>query len=217
MRILTIHQVVSFHQEAVYKEYIDFNSKLRAQATNEFDKAYYKQKNNSLFGKSMEDVRNRMKIKLIGDAFTYAHHATKPTFLGSVILAPDLTIIKHTNDNVSLKSTIAIGDAVLDLSKVIMYDLVYRKLPLYEERFHCKMSACGGDTNSLFISVRGRVDVQKELYPAMIQHKLLDTSNYPKTHVLYSDALNAQLGCIKDNLKEICAAKSSCWPLSVTA
>src|SRR3977135_61936 len=154
----------------------------------------------------MEVVRNRRKIKLIGDAFTYAHHATKPTFLGSVILAPDLTIIKHTNDNVSLKSTIAIGAAVRDLSKVIMYDLVYRKLPLYEERFQCKMSVCGGDTDSLFISVRGRVDVQKEMYPAMIQDKLLDTSNYPKTHVLYSDALNAQLGCIKDEFKgKVCS------------
>ena len=220
LRILTIHQVVSFHQEAIYKDYIDFNSGRRALSTNEFDKSYYKQKNNSLFGKSMEDTRNRMKVKLIGDAFSYAHHATKPTFLGSVILAPDLTIIKHTNANVSLKSTIAIGAVVLDLSKVIMYDLVYCKLPQYEEKFNCKMTVCGGDTDSLFISVRGKVDLQKELYPAMIRDKLLDTSNYPKNHILYSDALNAQLGCIKDEFKgavcsEIIMLAPKCYSMAV--
>src|SRR3981189_3022759 len=222
LRILTIHQVVSFHQEAIYKDYIDFNSGRRALSTNEFDKSYYKQKNNSLFGKSMEDTRNRMKVKLIGDAFTYAHHATNPTFLGSVLLSPDLTLLKHkhTNDNVSLKSTIAIGAAVLDLSKVIMYDLVYCKLPTYEKKFNCKMTVCWGDTDSLFISVRGKVDLQKELYPAMIRDKLLDTSNYPKNHILYSEALNAQLGCIKDEFKgavcsEIIMLAPKCYSMAV--
>ena len=123
-----------------------------------------------------------------------------------MILAPDLTIIKYTNDNVSLKSTIAIGAAVLDLSKVIMYDLIYCKLPQYAEKFNCKMTVCGGDTDSLFILVRGKVDLQKELYPAMIRDKLLDTSNYPKNQILYSDALNAQLGCIKDEFKgKVCS------------
>ena len=94
-------------------------------------------------------------MKLIGEPLKYAHHTMKPTFLGSVILGPDLTIVKHTNDNVSLKSTIAIGAAVLDLSKIIMYDLVYNKLPQYEEKFNCKMTVCGGDNDSLFIAVRG--------------------------------------------------------------
>ena len=44
-----------------------------------------------------------------------------------------------------------------------------------------------------------------EMYPAMIKDGLLDTSNYPKDHVLYSNALNSKLGCIKDEFKgEVC-------------
>ena len=76
-----------------------------------------------------------------------------------------------------------------------------------------------GDTDSLFISVRGRVNVQKELYPAMIRDKLLDISNYPKIHVLFSDALYSQLGCIKDEFKgkvcrEIIMLAPKCYSMS---
>jgi hypothetical protein len=220
MRILNIHQIVRFRQEAIYKDYIDFNTERRSNSTNEFDRGYYKQKNCSLFGKSMENVRDRMKVKLVGEAYDYLHYASKPTFLGSVILGPDLAIIKYTNANVSLRSTMAIGAAVLDLSKIIMYDLVYNKLPRYEDRFNCKMTICGGDTDSLFISVCGRVDLQKELYPAMIEDELLDTSNYPPSHPLYSDSLNARLGCIKDEFKgatcsEIIMLAPKCYSMSL--
>jgi hypothetical protein len=221
MRILAIHQVVGFRQEAIYKDYIDFNTARRSEAKNDFDKAYYKQKNCSLFGKSMEDVRNRIKVKLIGDAFTYAHYATKPTFAGSIILAPELCIIKHTNDNVNLRSTIAIGATVFHLSKLIMYDLVYRKLPVYERKFNCIMSVVGGDTDSLFISVEGLVNLHEEMYPAMIQDGLLDTSNYPKEHALYSNKLNSRLGCIKDEFKgktcrEIVMLAPKCYSMAMS-
>jgi hypothetical protein len=86
-----------------------------------------------------------------------------------------------------------------------MYDLAYNKLPKYETEFNCKIQIIGGDTDSLFLKVDGPVDLQTELYPAMIDDGLLDTSNYPKTHPLYSNDMNARLGCIKDEFKgEIC-------------
>src|SRR6266853_6545364 len=82
LKITYIHNVVSFHQEHIYKNYIDANTKLRTLATNDFDKSYYKQINNSLFGKSMEDVRNRMKVHVVGEPYTYQNFAGKPHFLG---------------------------------------------------------------------------------------------------------------------------------------
>ena len=186
LKITRIHQCIKFRQEEIYKPFIDFNSSRRAEAKNDFEKSYYKQKNNSLFGKSMESQRNRIKIKLIGTAYKYVEHASKPTFTGATILGPELAIVQHTNENVSLKSTIAIGAAVLDLSKLIMYDLAYNKLPKYEAQFNCKIQIIGGDTDSLFLVVRGPVNLLTEMYPAMIQDELLDTSNYPKNHNLYS-------------------------------
>ena len=205
LKITKIHQCIRFIQEEIYKPFIDFNSSRRAQATNEFEKSYYKQKNNSLFGKSMENVRDRIKVKLIGTAYKYVEYASKPTFCGATILAPELALVQYSNENVMLKSTIAIGAAVLDNSKLIMYDLAYNKLPKYESQFNCKMQIIGGDTDSLFLVVRGGVDLLREMYPSMISDGLLDTSNYPKNHPLYSNKLNARLGCIKDEFKgEIC-------------
>ena len=89
LKIIRIHNVVKFKQEPIYKDYIDFTTARRSLAKNEFDKSYYKQKNCSLFGRSIQDVRNRLKVKLVGDALNYVYYASKPTILGSVILAPD--------------------------------------------------------------------------------------------------------------------------------
>src|SRR5204863_6480759 len=156
-------------------------------------------------GKSMENVRDRIKVQLVSEAYRYVKFASTASFTGATLVAPELALIQHTNENVELKSTIAIGAAVLDLSKLIMYDLAYNKLPKYENQFCCAMRILGGDTDSLFISVRGYgsepVNLVQDIYPAMIADDLLDTSNYPKTHHLYSNKLNARLGCITDEFK----------------
>src|SRR3977135_1720979 len=177
MRIIKIHQSIKFRQDNIYREFIDLQTSRRSEATNEFKKSYYKQKNCSLFGKSMENMRNRIKVKLVGSAYQYIHYASKPTFSGVTRLGPDLSLIQYTKANVVLKSTIAIGAAVLDLSKLIMYDLAYNKFSKYEAQFDCKMEIIGGDTDSLFIKVKGAVDLLREMYPAIIEDGLLDTSN----------------------------------------
>src|SRR5258708_2262438 len=149
----------------------------------------------------MENVRNRLKVKLVWEAYRYVHLASQPTFCGAKVLGPELALIQHTNENVKLKSTIAIGATVLDLSKLTMYSLAYDMFPRYESRFKCTLSIIGGDTDSFFLMARGPVDIYKDLFPAMIEDELLDTSNYPKDHPLYSDKLNSELGCIKDEFK----------------
>src|SRR5277367_934522 len=80
LEITHIHSIVQFGQAAIYRDYIDFNTNERSKATSDFKKSYYKQIHCSLFGKSMEDVRNRMKVHMMSNAADYQHEVAKPHF-----------------------------------------------------------------------------------------------------------------------------------------
>ncbi len=54
-----MQRCMGFQQERIFQSFIEFNSKKRAESDNEFEKDYYKLKNNSLYGKTVEDVRKR--------------------------------------------------------------------------------------------------------------------------------------------------------------
>ena len=79
-----IHRAIEFKQSAWMKEYIDFNTKLRTEATNDFVKNFYKLMNNSVFGKTMENIRKHRNIRFVTNRESYLKLVIKPNFKSGV-------------------------------------------------------------------------------------------------------------------------------------
>ena len=75
--------------------------------------------NNSVFGKTMENIRNRVNIKLVNDKKRAEKLSAKPNFNHCNIFSEDLVAIQDFNKPVYL------GMCILDLSKTLMYDFNY--------------------------------------------------------------------------------------------
>ena len=190
-----VHRVIKYKQKAWLKEYIDFNSQQRALSQNDFDKAYYKLKNNALFGKTMEDVRKRINYKLVTDENMMTKLLCSPLFHDRDIITEDLVGVHMLKPKVELNKPVFVGQAVLDYSKVEMYNLFYNILP------QCplikQLHLIGGDTDSFFLTIATDTNITlSDVFNNLTQH--IDTSNYPPSHPLYSTVNKAKLGCFKD-------------------
>ena len=196
MRLTKIHRAIRFKQSAFFEPYISYNSRRRQQAVNSFEKDYYKLRNNALFGKTMENVRRRLKFRLCNTEEGLVTLASRPDYLDRHIFNEDLVGVHLAKDKVFLCKPVFVGQAVLDLSKLEMYELRYGALDFYSLLFGGEIGVIGGDTDSFFLEISG-ISVD-DLLAEMVRDNLLDTSNYPKDHPLYSERNKARLGCIKD-------------------
>ena len=65
MRLKKVHRVIEFDQEPWMASYIMMNTEFRKQAKSNFETDFYKLMNNSVFGKTMENLRNRVDVKIV--------------------------------------------------------------------------------------------------------------------------------------------------------
>ena len=86
-----VHRVIEFNQSAWLKPYIDFNTKLRTQAKNDFEKDFFKlMNNNAVFGKTMENIRKHKDIKLVTNEKAYLKNVMKPNFKSGMLFGENL-------------------------------------------------------------------------------------------------------------------------------
>ena len=102
------------------------NTKLRANAKNDFEKDFFKLMNNSVFGKTMENVRNHRGIKLVTTNERRKKLVAEPNYHTSKHFSEDLMAIEMRKTKLVMNKPIYLGQAILDISKTLMvwYDMI---------------------------------------------------------------------------------------------
>ena len=175
----TIKDAIKFEQSPWLKPYIDFNTEKRSNANNEFEKDFYKLANNSVFGKTMENVRNYQEIHLCNSWKNAKYFIKKPNFNNFTIFDKNLVAIHMDKTKITFNKPIYVGFAILEISKTLMYDFYYNKL----EKIFNNVKAVYTDTDSFVIYIKDD-NITKKLKE---NEQYFDFSNYPKEHILYSE------------------------------
>ena len=122
LKIKKVHQVLKFDQSPWLKQYIDFNTEKRKHAKNSFEKDFFKLMNNSVFGKTMENLRKRVDVRLVTNEKKLDKLTSKPTFVSSKIFNENLMAVYKVKEMLTLNRPAYVGMCILDLSKTLMYD-----------------------------------------------------------------------------------------------
>ena len=111
------HEVIEFRQEAWLKPYIDINTEFRQEAKNQFEKDFFKLMINSMFGKTMENVRNHRDIKLVTTNKQRNKFASEPNYHSTKYISKDLFIMEMKKTEVKMNKPMYLSQAVLVLVK----------------------------------------------------------------------------------------------------
>jgi hypothetical protein len=189
-----VHRGIQFKQTKWLEPYIRLNTELRKRAKNDFEKDFYKLLNNAVFGKTMENIRNRLNIELVNNPKRLEKLIAKTNFLDRTIYNENLAAIHMKRERLLFNKPLYIGMTILDLSKETMYSFNYDvMLPRYGgERLRLMYM----DTDS-FIYLIKTSDVYQDM-KSLMDH--LDTSAYPPEHHLFSLKNKKVLGKFKDEV-----------------
>ena len=175
MRVSKIHRAIKFRQEAWMAPYIEMNTKLRAKATSDFEKDFFKLANNAVFGKTMENLRRRIRVDLV--AGTQEDKLRKliadPAYISHRIFNGGLAAIHSRKSRLKLNRPVYVGQAVLDLSKHLMYDFWYNDV---KAQYGDKAQLLYTDTDSLLF----QVETPNPYEDMLVNKTSYDLSEYPR-------------------------------------
>ena len=119
------HRIIEFKEVAWLKSYIEMNTKLRTEAKNDFEKDFFKLMNNSDLGKTKENVRNYRDIKLVTTNQRRNTSVSEPNYHTTKHFSENVLAIEMSTAKVILNKPIYLGQAILDISKTLMYGFWY--------------------------------------------------------------------------------------------
>ena len=188
------------------------NTKLRKEAKNEFEKDFFKLMNNSVFGKTMENVRKHRDIKLVTTDEKRNKLVSEPNYHTTKHFSDNLLAIEMKKTKVKMNKPVYLGMSILDISKTLMYGFWYDYLkPKYKDN----AKLCYMDTDSFVINIFTEdffEDINNDV------ERWFDTSNYDKNdkRPLQTGMNKKVIGMFKDELggkimKGFCALRAKTY------
>ena len=119
-----VHRIIQFNQKDWLKPYIDMNTKLRKEAKNDFEKDFFKLMNNSVFGKTMKNVRKHRDVKLATTDETRNKLVSDPNYHTAKRFSENLLALEMKKTKVKMNKPIYLGMPILDIMYNIWYDYI---------------------------------------------------------------------------------------------
>ena len=167
-----VHRVIKFNQEAWLKPYIDMNTKLRKEAKSEFEKDFFKLMNNSVFGKTIENVRKHRDVKLVTIEDKIIKLVSETNYHTRKHFSKNLLATEMKATKVKMNKPVYLGTSILDISKTLMYEFWYDYIkPSYKD----KAKICYMDTDSFVVNIFTE-DIFENINNSV--ERWFDTSNY---------------------------------------
>ena len=176
MELKKIHRGIKFIECDFLKPYIDMNTNLRTQAKNNFEKDFFKLMNNAVFGKTMENIRNRVNVKLTTTGEQFKKLTAKPNYESRKIFNKNLVSVHMKKTSLTMNKPVYLGMSILDLSKTLMFDFHYKYIkPKYGKQAKLLFT----DTDSFLYEIQTE-DFYKDISGDVKDR--FDTSDYPEGH-----------------------------------
>ncbi|GBN48631.1 hypothetical protein AVEN_140029-1 [Araneus ventricosus] len=192
LEVVKVHRILKFKQSNWLKKYIDLNTEMRKKATNDFEKDFYKLMNNSVFVKTMENIRKRIDVRLCCNYDQVKKLIAKPNFKSRTIFDENLVAVHMKKTKILFNKPIYVGMSILDLSKYLMYDFHYNVM---KPRYKNNIKLLYMDTDSFIYDIK--TDDFYEDMKSMIDY--FDTSDYQENNPYNMPRCNKKvLGKMKD-------------------
>ena len=176
MILKKVHRGINFYQSSWMEPYIRKNTDLRKSALNAFEKDFLKLMNNSVFGKTIENIRKRENVILVDNRKLAIKLSSKPNFERLTIFDENLAAFHMKKTKVYFNKPIFVGQVILDISKTLMFDFHYNYI---RKKYGDKAELLFTDTDSLMYLIQTEdfyQDINKDI------KKKFDTSDYPENH-----------------------------------
>ena len=150
LKLIRVHRVIGFRQEAWLKPYIDLNTELRKNAKNEFGKDFYKLKINSMYGKTVQNDRKHRDVKLVTAEAKRNKLTSEPNYHSTKCISKHLLVMEMKKTEVKINKPIYLRQTVSYLIKTLMFEFWYDYLkPMYGDQIRCYT-----DTDSCIMHIK---------------------------------------------------------------